>query len=162
MGLLKKFGIETKAEKQLKAQQIYQYQKIFVDSYKILERTDNIQTFLSRYDTLINAIEGAAEIAGPDAKCFGGISPRQAREIARQDMPQLLNPCLERFVQKKTISICESATNRMKKAKALYGVLVAYEEQMPSESLVYWQFLIDRLVKKVEKIENMEKERIEK
>lgn len=155
MGLLKSLGIETKAEKQLKQQKIYTYQKVFVESYKIMERTDNVQTFLSRYDTIINAIEDAEKQVGPNTKCFAGLTPPQALQLVKQDIPQLLNPCLERFVQKKTISICQSPTNRMKKAKALYGLLVAYENQMPPESLVYWQFLIDNLVKKVEKIEAM-------
>ena len=154
MGL---FGIPTRKEREFRAQQINNCRRIFTESMKIMMSTDNIETFMSRYRTAREAIYEAGRVAGERSKCMNGVSPKEALTILDRDLPQVLTPCIDRFMQKQTIRISNLSRGKISKAKGLYLLISEYEDEMPSECIEHWKWLVDKLITKIERLENMNK-----
>lgn len=154
MGL---FGIPTKKERLLKEQQINNCRRIFTESINIMMSTEKIDTFMSRRNVLRDALYEAGKIAGENNKCMNGVSPKEALEIFDRDLPMILNPCIERFMRNETIRISKLSRGRIAKAKGLYLVAEEYQNEMPKECFDHWNWLIGKLVKRIENLERNDK-----
>ena len=153
MGFL---GIPSKKERQFREQQINNCLRIWTESMKIMMSTESVDTFMSRYQVARNALYEAGNIAGENSKCLKGVSPKEALDILDRDLPQVLIPCIERYMRKQTLKISGLSRGRLAKAQGLYLLVDSYDE-MPKECADHWNRLIDKLVKKIERLENMEK-----
>lgn len=151
MGL---FGIPSKKEKEFAKQQIDNCRRIFTDSMKIMMSTDNIDTFMSRRKVLRDALYEAGRVAGENKKCINGVSPKTALEIFDRDLSLILDPCIERYMRKQTVRILNLSRDRVKKANGIRSVIEAYEEELPKESVNYWNHLVDKLIAKIQATES--------
>lgn len=150
MGL---FGIPSRKEKEIAKQQIDNCRRIFTESMKIMMSTDNIDTFMSRRKVLRNALYEAGRIAGENSKCLNGVTPKEALETFDRDIKTILDPCIERYMRKQAIRISNLSKDRAKKAYGIKLVISTYEEDLPDESIQYWNRLVDKLVAKIQKLE---------
>ena len=129
---------------------------------KIIMNTDNIETFLSRFDVAQESIYEAGRIAGEDRPCLNGITPKEALETLQKDMSSLLIPCIDRYMNKQTIKICDLVRNRVSKAKALVVVAETYQDRIPEDAFEHWIWRINKLVQRIERLEVIEKQEAEK
>lgn len=150
MGL---FGIPSKKEREFQKIQIENCRRIFTDSMKIMMSTDNIETFMSRREVLRESLYEAGRIAGETTKCLNGVSPKDALLTFDRDLPLILEPCIERYMRKQTIRIANLSRGRLSKAKGLKLVLDNYTDDIPAESVEYWSRLIDKLIAKIQKLD---------
>lgn len=153
MGFL---GIPSKKERQFREQQINNCRRIWTESMNIMMATENIDTFMSRYQVARNALYEAGNIAGENSKCLNGVTPKDALDILDRDLPQVLNPCIERYMRKQTQKISGLSRGRLAKAQGLYLLVDTYDE-MPKECADHWRHLIGKLVEKIERLERVEK-----
>ena len=151
MGL---FGIPSKKERELQKLQIDNCRRIFTESMNIMMSTDNIDTLLSRRQVLRSALYEAGKVAGENTKCLNGVSPKDALNTFDRDFHMLLDPCIERYMRKQTERIAKLSRDRVKKAQGLKLIVSNYENEIPTESIKYWNHLIDKLIYKIEKLEN--------
>jgi hypothetical protein len=149
-------GIPSKKEREFEKQQIENCKRIFTDSMKIMMHTDNIDTFMSRKKVLRDALYEAGRVAGENKKCINGISPKMALEIFDRDLSLILDPCIERYMRKQTIRISNLSRDRVKKANGIRLIISTYEEDLPKESMDYWNRLVDKLVEKIQALEATE------
>ena len=152
MGL---FGIPSKKERKIKAQQIKNCNRILTDSLKIMMSTENIDTFLSRLNDAKGAILMAWSIAGENTKCMIQEStPKECMDSLERDSAEALNACIDRYMRKKTIKISELTKGRLQKAKGLELVVEEYAASMPPECIEHWKWSVKKLISKIEKLES--------
>jgi hypothetical protein len=157
MGL---FGIPSKKEREMQKIQIDNCRRIFTDSMKIMTETDNIDTFMSRRQVLREALYEAGRVAGENSKCLNGVTPKEALETFDRDIRMILDPCIARYMRKQTIRISNLSKDRAKKAQGIKLVISTYEEDLPDESIKYWNRLVDKLVAKIQKLESDEAKKL--
>ena len=154
MGL---FGTPSKKEREFQAQQVNNCRRIFTESMNIMMSTDNIETFMSRYQTAREAIYEAGRVAGEYSKCMNGVTPKEALTVLDGDLPQVLTPCIDRYMRKQTIRISGLSRGRISKAKGIYLLIDEYENEMPAECIEHWKWLVGKLITKIDRLENMDK-----
>lgn len=147
------FGKKKKLAEMQKAQ-IMNCQRILRDSLQIMSSTDNIDTFMSRYNTARVAVVEAAKIAGADTPCLAGISPMETLRTLDFDLPRMLNPCIDRYMRKQTVRISGLSSKRLEKAKGIHLIIDEYEKEMPPESITYWREAVEHLMYRIQKLEN--------
>ena len=147
----------TKQSK-FKQEQILNCRRIFTDSMKIMMETADIDTFFSRYDVAAEAINEAGRVAGENTPCLNGITPKEALHTLRNDLPSILTPCIDRYMDKQTIRICNLVRGRVSKAQALEVIAENYEDRVPPECMEHWKWRIGKLVSKLKKLDEIEKD----
>lgn len=152
MGL---FGFGKKKLTQAQWQQIYRQEKILADSLKIIQETENLDTFFARYKTANDAINMIGMIAGPDTKCIAQreASASECAESLAKEYSTQLNNCIARYIKKETIHIMGLSRGRMNKAKGVLAIIEEYGTDMPEECLEEGRRLANSLIKKIEKLE---------
>ena len=153
MGFLGLFGKKKLSQEQM--QMIHRQEKILADSLRIIQETDNLDTFFARYKTADKAISEIGRIAGADTKCIakGEASADECLESLYQEKANQLNMCLDRYVRKETIHIMGLSRGRMSKAKGIAAIIEEYGPDMPQESQEHGKWLASKLIQKIEKLE---------
>lgn len=151
MGL---FGIGKK--KKLNPQQIEQVRrriKIMADSLKIIQETENLETFFSRYKLAEDTINEIGLIAGYDTPCIANETPQDCLDSLLDSKQAQTNCCLERYIRKETLHILNLTRGRKAKAKAIAAIIEEYAPQMTEQNIELGRRLAKKLMEKVEKLE---------
>lgn len=135
--------------------QIHRQEQILADSLKIIQETNSLDTFFSRYKTADAAISEIGRIAGSDTKCIAGgeASPSECMESLYKEKAAQLNRCLDRYIRKETIHIMGLSRGRLSKARGIAAIIEEYGPDMPEESLEHGRWLSKKLIEKVESVE---------
>lgn len=141
----------TPAQKQL----IYRQEKILADSLKIIQNTDKLDTFFSRYNTVRECVHTIEMIAGPSTKCIAQnqASAAECAESLDKEFSAQLNNCIARYIKKETVHIMGLSRGRMSKAKGVAAIIEEYGTDMPGECLENARRLTNQLIKKIEEME---------
>lgn len=152
MGLL---DILKPKKKLTKAQldTIQRQKKILQDSLKIIQQTDNLETFFSRYKLAEDTINVISQIAGENTPCIANETPKSCLESLSAEKENQTNDCLSRYIRKETVHILSLSRGRKAKAKGVAEIIEVYADVMPEESLKYGRHLATKLIKKVEAVE---------
>lgn len=138
-------------------EQIINCRRIFSESMEIMYKTADIDTFLSRYGVAEEAIYEAGRVAGENYPCLNGITPKEALDTLHNDMSSVLIPCIDRYMDKQTVRICNLVRGQVSKAKALEVIAENYQEKIPKNCMDHWKWRIFKLVQKLERLEESEK-----
>ena len=159
MGLFSLFTMRGKMRK-FEEEQILNCRRIFSESMDVMASTADIDTFFSRYSVAANAIEEAGRIAGELSPCLNGVTPKEALETLHRDISRILIPCIDRYMDKKTLHLCSLSRGRVSKARAIEVVAETYQEKLPSDCFEHWKWRIQKLVKRMEQLEWEEKQKL--
>lgn len=153
MGLLGFFGKKKLTPEQI--QQIRRQEKILADSLRIIQSTDNLETFFARYKTAEDTIKLIAIIAGDNTKCIakGQATPAECIESLYKEKEVQLNNCLARYIKKETVHIMGLSRGRLNKANGIKAIIEEFESDMPKNSYDLGIELADKMIKKIEKLE---------
>lgn len=132
---------------------IQRQKKILQDSLKIIQQTDNLETFFSRYKLAEDTINVISQIAGENTPCIANETPKACLESLFAEKEKQTNDCLDRYIRKETVRILSLSRGRKAKAKGIAEIIEVYADQMTEESLNYGQHLAHQLIKKVEAVE---------
>lgn len=152
MGL---FGFGKKKLTPAQKQMIFRQEKILADSLKIIQETDKLDTFFSRYKTALDSIHAIEIIAGPNTKCIAQnqASAAECSKSLNNEFPSQLNNCVARYIRKETVHIMGLSRGRMSKAKGVAAIIEEYGPDMPEECLENARQLANQLIRKIEKLE---------
>lgn len=155
MGLLDKIFNKPQSKKLTKQQweQIARRNKIMADSLKIIQETDNLDTFFSRYKLADDTLNEIALIAGYDFPCIAGETPEDCIESLRNQKESQVNNCLDRYIRKETVHILGLSRGRKAKAKGVAAIIEEYAPFMTEQNLEHGRWLAEKMMKKIDEIE---------
>lgn len=134
-------------------QQINTRIKILQDSLRIIQKTENLDTFFSRYDVAENAIREIGVIAGENNPCVLGETPKDCLNSLMEQKESQTNNCIDRYIRKETKRILGLSRGRIKGAKGVAAILEEYGDQMTDKNMELARMLCKRMMDKIEKLE---------
>lgn len=152
MGL---FGF-LKGKKKLSPVQLEQINrrlKILQDSLRIIQNTEDLDTFFSRYDLAETTLQEISLIAGEKTPCIAGETPKDCMQSLMEQKEAQTNNCIDRYIRKETKHIIGLSRGRIKKAKGVAAIIEEYKEQMTEQNLELGRKLSKKLIEKIEKLE---------
>lgn len=138
---------------QSQMEQVHRRIKILTDSLAIIEKTDDLDTFFSRYDVAEKALKEIALIAGENNPCIANETPKDCLQSLLEQKEAQTNNCIDRYIRKETKHIIGLSRGRIKKAKGVAAIIEEYEEQMTEQNLELGRRLSKKLIEKIEKLE---------
>lgn len=127
--------------------------KILQDSLKIIQQTDNLDTFFSRYDVAENVLKEICIIAGENTPCIANETPKDCLQSLMEQKEAQTNSCIDRYIRKETRHIIALSRGRIKKAKGVAAIIEEYGDQMTDQNLELGRRLSKTMIEKIEKLE---------
>ena len=121
-------------------------EKILNDCVRIVNSTDNIETFISRHETLLNIVSDWAEISKFYNDCFKGGNPQKDLESIMIKTTATQREAIDRYLAKEEKAIFLLSTQKSKQTRydKAIKLLIWHIEKFSEENKTYIYHLYER------------------